>query len=63
MNREEFLKELEKKTINMVKKCGPIVDVIHNHNNAYFIVEKIINFIIDYFWKPNTEGKLIKKMR
>ena len=49
MDEKEFMENLKNKTINMVRKCGPIIDVIHNRDNDYFVVENIINFIIDYF--------------
>jgi len=45
MDEKAFIDELREKTKAL---GGPIIDVIHNPH-AYYAVESLVNFIIDYF--------------
>ncbi|KKN53359.1 hypothetical protein LCGC14_0603290 [marine sediment metagenome] len=54
LSEVDFLKELKEKIVKLVYDNGPIIDVIHRPM-AYYDVEKLINFLINYFLKSNKE--------
>jgi hypothetical protein len=51
MGKNEFVQELRSKIIRLrLESKSPIIDIIH-HPELYYIVEEIIDFMIDYFIK------------
>jgi hypothetical protein len=56
---EKFIGVLREKVLEMVNQCGKIVDVIHS-NEAYYRVESLVNYIIEYFLKEAKQNAQVE---